>query len=91
MELDQYRIKPTFITKRRISRGLGGKNTVQYFTSRDEVSVKTWEHETDLEQYGNIVSRYYLGIGLESRYKSEERMQNIEGAECKTHALECQG
>ena len=54
-------IKPTLITKHRISRGLGGKNAVQYFTNWDEVSVKTWEHETDLEQYGNLVSRYWAG------------------------------
>ena len=27
----------------------------------DEVSVKTWEHETDLEQHGNLVSRYCAG------------------------------
>lgn len=61
MELDHYRIKPTHITKHRISIGLGGKNAVQYYTSWDEVSVKTWEHETDLEQYGNLVSRYWAG------------------------------
>ena len=61
MELDQFRIKPTTITKHRISRGLGGKNAVQYYTGWDEVTVKTWEHETDLEQYGNIVSRYWAG------------------------------
>ena len=61
MELDNYRIKPTKITKHRISRGLGGKNAVQYYTSWDKVTVKTWEHETDLEQYGSIVSRYWAG------------------------------
>ena len=72
MELDNYRIKPTFITKHRISRGLGGKNAVQYYTNWDEVSVKTWEHETNTEIQ-------YLDIGLEIRYKSEEKMQNIEG------------
>ena len=26
------------------------------FTSWDGVEVKTWEHETDLEQYGSLVS-----------------------------------
>ena len=61
MKLDNYRIKPTTIAKHRISRGLGGKNAVQYYTSWDEVAVKTWEHETDLEQYGTIVSRYWAG------------------------------
>ena len=35
-------------------------NTIKY-TSWDEVKVKTWEHETDLEQYGNLVSRYWAG------------------------------
>ena len=34
---------------------------VQRCTSWDEVSVKTWEHETDLEQYGSLVSRYWAG------------------------------
>ena len=42
MELDDYRIKPIFITKHRMSRGLGGTNAVQYFADWDEVSVKTW-------------------------------------------------
>ena len=49
MELDNYRIKPIFVTTHRISRGLGGKNAVQYFTKWDEISVKTLEHETVLE------------------------------------------
>ena len=61
MELDQRRINPTTITKHRISRGLGGKNAAQYYTSWDEVSVKTWEHETDLEQYRSLVSKYWAG------------------------------
>ena len=50
VELDNYRIKPTFITIHRISRGLGGNNAIQYFINRDEVSAKTWEHETNSEQ-----------------------------------------
>ena len=33
----------------------------QRCTSWDEVSVKTWEHETDLEQYQSLVSRYWAG------------------------------
>ena len=61
MNLNNYRIKPTTITKHRISRGLGGNNAVQYCTSWDEVTVNSWEHETDLEQYGSIVSRYLAG------------------------------
>ena len=65
MELDQHRILPTFISKRRTSRGLGGKHAVQYFTSWDGVEVKTWEHETGLEQYGSLVSRYWAGEPLQ--------------------------
>ena len=65
MELDQHRILPTFVSKHRISRGLRGKNYVQYFTSWDGVQVKTWEHETDLEQYGSLVSRYWAGEPLQ--------------------------
>ena len=34
-----------------------------------------------MEQYGNLVSSM-LDIGLEIRYKSEEKMQNIEGIGC---------
>ena len=67
MELDNYRIEPISFTKQRICGGLGGKNAVQYFTNWDEVSVKTWEHETDLEQYGNLVSRYWAGDPITSR------------------------
>ena len=33
MELDHHRIKPNLITKHGISRGLGGKNAVEYYTS----------------------------------------------------------
>ena len=29
--------------------------------SWDEVTIKTWEHETDLDQYGSLVSRYWAG------------------------------
>ena len=61
MELDHYHIKPTFLTKHIVSRDLGGKNAVQYHADWDEVSVKTWEHETDLEQYQSLVSRYWAG------------------------------
>ena len=65
MELDQHRVLPTFSPKHMISRGLGGKHAVQYFTSWDGVEVKTWEHETDLEQYGNLVSRSWAGEPLQ--------------------------
>ena len=85
MELDNYRIESTTITKHRISRGLREKNAVQYCTSWDELTVKTWEHETDLEQYGSSVSRYWAGepvpIGGENakyrRYRTQlaKRMQ----------------
>ena len=61
MELDHYRITPTLVTKDHISRGLGGENAVQYYTSWDEVTIKTWERETDLGQYGSLVSRYWAG------------------------------
>ena len=79
MELDNYRIKPTFITIHRISRGLGGKNASHYFTNRDEVSVKTWEHETDLERCGNLVSRCWAGdpvqFGVENAKYRRYRVQ----------------
>ena len=51
MELAQYRIW----------RGLGGKNAGHNYTGWDEVSVKSCEHETDSEQYGNQVYRYLAG------------------------------
>ena len=79
MKLDNNCIKPTTITKYRISRGLGGNNAVQYYTSWDEVTVKTWEHETDLEHYGSIVSRYWAGepvqIGGENAKNRRHRVQ----------------
>ena len=78
MELDDYRIKPIFITKHRMSRGLGGTNAVQYFADWDEVSVKTW----NTKPIWNKTEILYLDIGLEIRYKSEKRMQNIESIRC---------
>ena len=44
---------------------VGGKNAVKYYTSWDEVTTKTWEHETDLEQNGSVVSRYWAGEPVE--------------------------
>ena len=93
MELDNYRIKPTLIMKHRISKGLGGKNAVQYFTNWDEVSVKTWEHETDLEQYGNLVSRYWAGdpiqVGGENakyrRYRVQLAKRTLASAKGERH------
>ena len=67
MDLNNYRIKPTTITKHRILRGLGKRNAVQYYTSWDEITVKTWEHETDFERYGSIVSRYWAGESVQIR------------------------
>ena len=65
MELDQHRFVPTSISKHRISRGLGGKNAVQYFPSWDGVEVTTWGHEIDLEHYDSLVSRYWAGESLQ--------------------------
>ena len=76
-----------------ISRGLGGKNDVQYFTSWDEVSVKTLEHKTDLEQYGNLVSRYRAGdpiqVGGENskyqRYRVQLAKRTVASAKGERH------
>lgn len=70
-----------FLPKHRVSGGVsGGKDAVQYYTSWDEISVKTWEHEAYLEEYGSLVFRYVV-LGIKTRFKQEERMQNAEGIE----------
>ena len=61
MERDSYRITPTPIVSHRILRGLSGTVGVQYLTSRNELENTSRETEQDLEQYGNVVKRYWAG------------------------------
>ena len=35
--------------------------SVQYLTCWDELEKTSWETEQDLEQYGNVVERYWAG------------------------------
>ncbi len=60
-ELDERRILPFKISRHRICRGLGGKVTVQYYTHWIDKEERTWEHEVELEQYGDVVLKYWHG------------------------------
>ena len=60
-ELDTHRVTPRTLTKHRLTRGLGGKIAVQYYTYWDGLERPTWEHEEELKQYGNCVVRYWAG------------------------------
>ena len=57
-ELDRKLLQPLTLSKHRICRGIGGKNAVQCFTQWTGWTVRTWEHEVELEQYGDVVLKY---------------------------------
>ena len=61
MEVDSYRVTPRSFVSHRILRGFAGAVSVQYLTYWDELEKATWETELDLEQYGNVVERYWAG------------------------------
>ena len=61
MERDSYRITPTSIVSHRILRGFSGTVSVQYITSWNELANTSRETQQDLEQYGNVVERYWAG------------------------------
>lgn len=96
-----YRIRPTFVTKLILSRGSGGKNAVQYYTinSWDEVSVKTWEHQTDLEPYGSLESRYWAGDPIQlggdnakyRRYRVQLAKRTLACAKGERHVVKLEG
>lgn len=58
-ELDRQRLEPFKISRHRICRGLGGKTAVQYYTHWTGLEKCTWEHEVELEQYGDVVLKYW--------------------------------
>ena len=59
METDSYRVTPRSVDSHRIPRGFSGTVNVQYLTSWNELKKTSWETEQDLEQYGNVVERYW--------------------------------
>ena len=61
METDSYRVIPRSIVSHRILRGFPGTVSVQYLTSSNELENTSWETEQNLEQYGNLVERYWAG------------------------------
>ena len=61
METYSYRITPRSIVSHRTLRGFSGTVSVQYLTSWNELENTSWETEQDLEQYGNVVERYWAG------------------------------
>ena len=61
METDSYRVTPRSIVSHRILRGFSGTVSVQCLTSWNELEKTSWETGQDLEQYGNVVERYWAG------------------------------
>ena len=66
-ELDKHRVTPRKLSKRRLTRGLGGKIAVQYYTHWDELERPTREHKEDLSQCGNLVVRCWAGEPVQVR------------------------
>ena len=62
-ELETYRVTPCKIAKQWLTRGLliGGTIAVQYLTYWEHLVRPLWEHEEDLDQYGNHAVRYWVG------------------------------
>ena len=60
VQLDTYRLKPTKIVSHRISRGMGGKLSVQYLVYWENLERPRWEHEEDLKQYGRVILLYWM-------------------------------
>ena len=54
-------VTPRSIRNHRILRGFSETVSVQYLTSWHELENTSWETEQDLEQYGNVVERYWAG------------------------------
>ena len=69
MEMYSYRVTPRSIVSRKILQRFSGTVSVQYLTSWNELKKTYWETEQDLEQYGNVVERYWAG---ESKQVGEE-------------------
>ena len=61
METDSYWVTSRSIVSHRILRGFSRTVSVQYLTSWNELEKTPWETEQDLEQYGNVVERYWAG------------------------------
>ena len=59
VQLDTYRLKPTKIVSHRISRGMGGKLSVQYLVYWENLERPRWEQE-DLKQYGRVILLYWM-------------------------------
>ena len=60
-ETDSYRVTPRSVDSHRILRRFSGMVSVQYLTSWNELKNASLETEQDLEQYGNVVERYWAG------------------------------
>ncbi|CAB1105230.1 unnamed protein product [Ectocarpus sp. CCAP 1310/34] len=58
-EVDSRELVPCKISRHRICRGISGKGAVQYYTHWTGLAKCTWEHEVELEQYGDVVLKYW--------------------------------
>ena len=61
MGTDSYRVTPRSIDNYRILRGFYGTVSMQYLISWNQLGKTSWKTEQDLEQYGNVVERYWAG------------------------------
>lgn len=95
-ELDTHRVTPQKLTKHRLTRGLGGKVAVQYYTYWEDLERPTWEHEEEIEQYGSLVSSYWAGEPVQvkgenakyRRYRVQVAKRAIACAKGARHVLQ---
>ena len=59
-EIDSYRATPGSIVSHRFLRGFSGTVSALHITCWDELENTSWETEQDLEQYSNVVERYWV-------------------------------
>ena len=93
METDNYHFTPRSILSHRILRGFSGTVSVQYLTSWNELEITSWETEQDLEQYGNVVERYWAGepkqVGGENAKYRAFRVQMAKRSKARSAGKVC--
>lgn len=81
------------LSRHRICRGLGGKTAVQYYTHWTGLEKCTWEHEVELEQYGDVVLKYWSnqpeqvsgGNAMYRRYRVQLAKRAVAGRRGERH------
>ena len=78
IEVDSYRVTPRSIVSHRILRGFSGTVSVQFLTSRNKLKNTSWGTGQDLEQYSNVVERYWAG---------EPKQVGGKNAKCRAYSV----